>query len=129
MSLSSGTGSFRSDIEGLRAVAVLLVVIYHAAPRLLPGGFIGVDVFFVISGYLITSLLMRELAATGRISVPGFYLRRAKRLLPASVLVVVLTLTGAGLFLSPIEHNTVSETGIASLFNVSNIYFITSRLD
>lgn len=80
---------FRPDIEGLRAIAVLLVLVYHAGLPFLPHGFLGVDVFFVISGYLITGLLLRELAATGSISWPRFVARRARRLLPAAILVLV----------------------------------------
>src|SRR5215210_6325145 len=69
---------FRSDVEGLRAVAVVAVVGYHAGVPGLPGGYVGVDVFFVISGFLITGLLWRELAATSRLSLAGFYARRAR---------------------------------------------------
>jgi peptidoglycan/LPS O-acetylase OafA/YrhL len=80
---------FRPDIEGLRAVAVLVVMVYHAGLPFLPHGYLGVDVFFVISGYLITALLLRELATTGTISWPRFLARRARRLLPAAMLVLV----------------------------------------
>src|SRR5215468_3408929 len=83
--------AFRPDIEGLRAVAVLSVVVYHAGVLALGGGYVGVDVFFVISGFLITTNLYRELERTGRISFSGFYGRRMIRLLPASTLVVVAT--------------------------------------
>ncbi|HEY0002849.1 MAG TPA: acyltransferase family protein, partial [Actinoplanes sp.] len=72
--------SFRPDIEGLRAVAVLLVVLSHAGVPLLAGGFVGVDVFFVISGFLITTLLVKELNKTGSISLARFYARRGVRL-------------------------------------------------
>ncbi|SCF95418.1 Acyltransferase family protein [Streptomyces sp. Ncost-T10-10d] len=81
--------ALRLDIQGLRAVAVGLVVLSHAGVSQVSGGYIGVDVFFVISGFLITSLLLRELATTGRVSVRSFYARRALRLLPASSLVIV----------------------------------------
>ncbi|BCJ75970.1 acyltransferase [Catellatospora sp. IY07-71] len=86
---------FRGDIEGLRAVAVLLVLFFHAGVAPVAGGFAGVDVFFVISGFLITRLITSELARTGRVSLLGFYARRARRLLPgaAVVLVAVLLLT------------------------------------
>ncbi|WP_238431662.1 acyltransferase family protein [Streptomyces cavernae] len=92
--------ALRLDIQGLRAVAVGLVVLSHAGVSQVSGGYIGVDVFFVISGFLITSLLLRELGTTGRVSVRSFYARRALRLLPASSLVIAVTLGGAWLFLS-----------------------------
>ncbi len=82
---------YRPDIEGLRAVAVLLVLLYHAGLPFLPGGFVGVDVFFVISGFLITGLLIRELEQHGKVSLSRFYARRAKRLLPATAVVLVAT--------------------------------------
>ncbi|WP_019136426.1 acyltransferase family protein [Cellulomonas massiliensis] len=84
-------------LDGLRAWAVLAVVAYHLAPSSVPGGFIGVDVFFVVSGFLITTLLLREAADRGRISLPSFWLRRARRLLPALGLVVVTSLVAARL--------------------------------
>ena len=85
-------GGFRPDIEGLRAVAIGLVLVYHAeVVELVPGGFVGVDVFFVISGFLITGLLIRELERDGRVALGRFYARRAKRLLPAAGLVLVVT--------------------------------------
>jgi peptidoglycan/LPS O-acetylase OafA/YrhL len=84
--------AFRHDVHGLRAVAVLLVVLYHAGVPGITGGYVGVDVFFVISGYLITSLLLREIASTGRVSLPAFYARRVRRLLPAAGVVVAVTL-------------------------------------
>ena len=74
----------RRDIQGLRAVAVLLVVVYHALPDLLPGGFVGVDVFFVISDFVITCMLVRELDVTGGVDLQRFYTRRLRRLLPPS---------------------------------------------
>jgi len=80
----------RLDIQGLRALAVALVVIFHLWPKTLPGGFIGVDIFFVISGYLITAHLLREVDRTGTVSVTRFWARRIRRLLPASFLVVAV---------------------------------------
>jgi peptidoglycan/LPS O-acetylase OafA/YrhL len=82
---------FRPDIEGLRAVAIGTVLAYHAGIKVVPGGFVGVDVFFVISGFLITGLLVREVETTARVSFGRFYARRAKRLLPAASLVLVVT--------------------------------------
>src|SRR5690625_4716043 len=80
---------FRPDIQGLRAIAVGLVLLYHAGVPWLPGGYVGVDVFFVISGFLITGLIVREVERTGRLSLPKFYARRIKRLLPATSVVFV----------------------------------------
>ncbi|WP_050777817.1 acyltransferase family protein [Micromonospora sp. ATCC 39149] len=88
----SARSAFRGDIEGLRALAVVMVLVGHAGRDLAPGGFAGVDVFFVISGFLITGLLVAELERTGRIGLTGFYARRAKRLLPAAAVVLVASL-------------------------------------
>ena len=77
------------EIQALRALASVLVVIYHA--KLIKGGYIGVDIFYVISGYLITGLLLRELEISGSLSFKSFYLRRIKRLLPSSFLVLIVT--------------------------------------
>ena len=95
--------NYRPDLQGLRAIAILLVVLTHAGWASLPGGFIGVDVFFVLSGYLITGILLRDLAIDGRIRFLRFYARRLKRLLPALLLVLVVTLFAAGALLSGIE--------------------------
>ncbi|HSK34200.1 MAG TPA: acyltransferase, partial [Propionicimonas sp.] len=84
----------RQEIQGLRAVAVLLVVLFHLWPDRVPGGYIGVDVFFVISGFLITSHILREVERTGSVSLAGFWARRLRRLLPASYVVLVVTAAG-----------------------------------
>ena len=81
---------FRPDIQGLRAVAVIAVLLFHVWPDVVPGGFIGVDVFFVISGFLITGLLLREIESSGSISLLRFYERRVRRLLPAAVFVLLV---------------------------------------
>jgi peptidoglycan/LPS O-acetylase OafA/YrhL len=82
----------RADVQGLRALAVLLVVADHAGVELVAGGFVGVDVFFVLSGFLITSLLAREVATRGHVSIAGFYARRARRILPAATVTVLVVL-------------------------------------
>lgn len=111
---------FRPDIEGLRAVAVLLVVLYHAGVPGLPGGFVGVDVFFVISGFLITGLLASELVNRGRISFRGFYARRARRILPAATLVTIATVTASSVLLSPLAARSVDNDGLAAaLFGIN----------
>ena len=94
---------FRPDIEGLRAVAVVAVVLFHAGVPGVGGGFIGVDVFFVISGFLITGMLWREVSSTGGVRLSRFYGARARRLLPASATVGVVTAIGSAILLSPLE--------------------------
>ena len=89
--LSASEQKLRPDIEGLRGVAVLLVAAYHSGLPLIKGGFIGVDVFFVISGYLITRLLVEERESRGTLSFSGFYARRMRRLLPAAALMIATT--------------------------------------
>lgn len=121
--------SFRPDIEGLRGIAVLLVVLYHARFPYVNGGYIGVDVFFVISGYLITGLLMKEMETTGRISFLQFYARRSRRLLPAAALVLLSTL-GAGFFtLAPVEQSALAKTAITTALYCSNFRFIHQKTD
>ncbi|MEZ5923446.1 MAG: acyltransferase family protein [Hyphomicrobiaceae bacterium] len=114
--------SYRPDVDGLRAIAVLSVVAYHASPGYAPGGFVGVDIFYVISGYLISSILIRE-GATGQISLLGFYARRIRRLFPA--LLVVLTATAAlgWFYLLPHELAALGKHLAAGAAYVINIVF------
>src|SRR5690606_9102518 len=91
MTSSHGPSRFRPDIEGMRAIAILLVLLYHAGVPGFGGGFIGVDVFFVLSGYLITRSLLEEAGRSGTIHLREFYARRARRLLPAALLVLIVT--------------------------------------
>ena len=120
---------FRRDIEGLRAVAVILVVGFHASLPGFTGGFIGVDIFFVISGYLITDLLVRELRETGQLNFFQFYARRARRLLPAQALTVVGTLAVGALLLSPLEQKSLAYAAAATSLYVSNIWFLRNAVD
>jgi peptidoglycan/LPS O-acetylase OafA/YrhL len=114
----------RADIEGLRGIAVLLVVLYHAGIPFVPGGYIGVDVFFVLSGYLITGLLIDEFEKTGRLDLLGFYARRARRLLPAScVMLLVVALVGT-LVLSPLEMKPLAGTTLWTAVYSSNLWFL-----
>jgi peptidoglycan/LPS O-acetylase OafA/YrhL len=115
--------AFRPDIEGLRAVAILAVVAYHAHVGVLGGGYIGVDVFYVISGFLITDLLWAELEATGRLSFAGFYARRARRLLPAAMVVLVVTVAASALALPPLQMASVWKDGLAAALYVGNYRF------
>ncbi len=114
------TSPLRGDIEGLRAIAVLMVLFYHARIPGISGGFAGVDVFFVISGFLITSLLVREVQLTGSISIPKFYARRARRLLPAATVVLVATgMVGFAVFPALTRAQLGSDI-LASTFYVVN---------
>ncbi|WP_150308243.1 acyltransferase family protein [Planctomonas psychrotolerans] len=119
----------RADVQGLRAVAVLLVLLYHAGLPFLPGGFVGVDVFFVISGFLITGLVLREAAATGRISLPGFYARRARRILPAAALVLVTTAVLAMLVLPRTRWDDTGWHITASALSAVNWIFAADSVD
>jgi peptidoglycan/LPS O-acetylase OafA/YrhL len=111
---------FRPDIQGLRAVAILLVVLYHAGVPGVRGGYVGVDVFFVISGFLITGQLVREAAESGRIALLGFYLRRVRRLLPSAILVIAVTLLAARVVAPPLLTLPLSVDGIFAATYVLN---------
>jgi peptidoglycan/LPS O-acetylase OafA/YrhL len=118
-----GDREFRPDVEGLRAIAVLFVVLYHAGLSRLSGGYVGVDVFFVISGYVITGVLLRERATTGATSLLGFYARRARRILPAATLVLVVTVIAAHALLSVASaQQTADDAKWAALF-LANFHF------
>jgi peptidoglycan/LPS O-acetylase OafA/YrhL len=120
---------FRLDIEGLRAVAILAVVLFHADLPGVGGGYIGVDVFFVISGFLITGLLWREVKTGGTVRLPRFYGARARRLLPASATVGVATAIGAAVLLPPLQARSVLGDGIASALYVGNYRFAIQGTD
>ncbi len=120
---------FRPDIEGLRAVAVLAVVLFHARVPGLSGGFVGVDVFFIISGFLITGLLWREASTTGAVGLRRFYGARARRLLPASAAVGVVIMIGAAVLSPVLQSRSVFVDGIASALYVSNYRFIAQGVD
>jgi len=117
------TQTFRPDIEGLRGVAILLVVFYHVGLPGFSGGYVGVDVFFVLSGYLITGLLVKEIEETGRLRLTRFYGRRARRLLPALTLTVMVTCVASFLLLSPVEQTDILHSALATVAYGSNIYF------
>ncbi|WP_232050200.1 acyltransferase [Actinoplanes sp. OR16] len=112
----AGHLGFRPDIEGLRAVAVTLVVLAHAGVGRVEGGYVGVDVFFVISGFLITGLLLGEHRRTGTISLPRFYARRAMRLLPVATVVVLATVAAAWLWLPATRFKAITVDALFSTF-------------
>jgi peptidoglycan/LPS O-acetylase OafA/YrhL len=113
---------YRADIDGLRAVAVALVVAFHAFPRLVPGGFVGVDVFFVISGYLISGNILSKLGR-GRFTVADFYIRRARRILPALVLVLAATLLIGRVILVPPVYQRLGLEALSGALFVPNFVF------
>lgn len=120
---------FRGDIEGLRGIAVLLVVAYHAGVRWISGGFVGVDVFFVLSGYLITGILVKQVARTGRVDYAQFYARRMRRLLPAVTLTLVAVLVASRIVLGPMERIEPALSAIATALYSSNLFFLTRAID
>jgi len=114
--------NYRADIDGLRAIAVLSVVIFHLDVSGFQGGYVGVDVFFVISGYLITSIILRSHEdATFRMST--FYARRIRRLVPPLLVTVALTLVGAALVMTPDDLIATSRSAAAAIFSLSNFVF------
>ena len=121
------SNDFRPDVEGLRAVAVVAVILFHANLLGVSGGYVGVDVFFVLSGFLITRLLVRELASTGTLSLRDFWARRMRRLLPASLLVVLATVIVGVTVLSALAQRDLAIDTVASGTYTANFVF-ASRL-
>ncbi|WP_225562935.1 acyltransferase family protein [Rhodanobacter sp. DHG33] len=120
---------YRADLEGLRAIAIMLVVAVHASVPWLHGGFVGVDVFFVLSGFLITGLLVQEVSGSGRLRFAEFYVRRLRRLLPALLLMLLVVGMLASLLLAPVEQRDQSSAAAAAALWLSNIHFAFARLD
>ena len=121
--------AFRPDVEGLRAVAILAVVGYHVGLPLFSGGFVGVDVFFVISGFLITGLLVQEATSTGHVSLARFWARRARRLLPAATLVLAVVAVASWFMIPAIDHETTGFDITASALYVANLRFAFQATD
>jgi peptidoglycan/LPS O-acetylase OafA/YrhL len=120
--------AFRPDIEGLRGLAVSLVVLFHAgllsqASTRLTGGFIGVDLFFVVSGFLITGLLIRERERTGRISFSRFYARRVRRILPAAAVVLLITIPLSNQLVTLVQRSPVMQDAASAALSIANIRF------
>ena len=123
--------NYRPEIDGLRAIAVIAVIVYHIKINILnyeilSGGFVGVDIFFVISGYLITLIILKELYLTGTFSFKQFYERRVRRILPALLVVMLVSLPFAWIYLIPNSFVDFSKSIIYSLLFNSNFYFWSS---
>lgn len=114
--------AYRPDIDGLRALAVLAVIIFHFNKEWLPGGFVGVDIFFVISGYLITGIISHQ-AERGEFSFAEFYLRRIRRIVPATLFVTLASVIFGACFMLPEDSRSLSKSAIAATFSAANIYF------
>ena len=127
--LTEHSGHFRPDLQGVRAIAIFLVILAHAGLTIVPGGFVGVDVFFVLSGYLITGLLLRELDRDGRIAFMLFYARRLKRLLPAMMLMLIVSAGVASWLLSGVEARAQLTSAPFAATWTSNLYFSFITLD
>ena len=117
---------YRAEIDGLRALAVLPVILFHAGFEWFKGGFIGVDVFFVISGYLITTIIISEMAE-GKFNIINFYERRARRILPALFFVMIFCLPFAIILLAPSDLKDFGESLISTSTFSSNILFWWER--
>ena len=126
---AGGDRSYRPDIQGLRAVAVVLVVLYHCGVPGIRGGYVGVDVFFVISGFLITRHLLGEHRRTGRMSLRTFYARRIRRLLPSALAVVVVTMLVFRWWGPPLQAVPVAHDGLFSTFYAMNVHLATLGVD
>lgn len=117
---ATSASSYRPDIDGLRAIAVLAVLVYHAFPSALPGGFVGVDIFFVISGYLISRHILEELNSRS-FSIRAFYARRVRRIFPALILVMLVCLLFGWLSLTPGEYERLGRHVFAGALFLANI--------
>ena len=121
--IPSNSSLYRPDIDGLRAFAVISVLLFHLGIDWFPGGFVGVDIFFVISGFLITGIIKKEIETTGKFHFGAFYMRRIRRLFPALFLVLLITAFVAALLFSPSHFSRVGGAFSSALVSVSNIFF------
>lgn len=115
---------YRADIDGLRALAVLAVILFHTFPNELPGGFVGVDIFFVISGYLITQIILEELVS-GNFTAASFYARRIRRIFPALIIVLVATFAFGWLYFLPMELLSLGKNILASALFSANLMLLS----
>ena len=113
---------YRSDIDGLRALAIIPVVLYHAGIKLFSGGYVGVDIFFVISGYLITLIITEEIKQQ-RFTITDFYERRIRRIFPALFIVILFCLIAGAFFILPSDFKNFGKSIIATTLFVANIFF------
>lgn len=118
----SSSESYRADIDGLRGVAVLLVIIFHINKNIVPGGFVGVDIFFVISGFLISQNIFLQIE-NGKFSLTEFYRRRIKRIIPAMAFVVLLTTLFSQYLLLPVDALKEADSALWSMFSLANVFF------
>src|SRR3954470_443526 len=125
----SASSPHRADLQGLRAVAVLLVALGHAGVLFLPGGFVGVDVFFVLSGFLITALLLAEARAHGRVSLLDFYVKRARRILPAAALTLLVTNLAALYALNFVRAEQAIDDSLHAAAFAANFQFAARGVD
>ncbi len=121
--------TFRPDLEGLRGVAILLVLLCHVRVPGAEAGFVGVDVFFVLSGFLITGLLVQQLDRTGHLDLGAFYARRVRRIVPAALVVLVATLAAAQLVLSPLDIPRLTDDVLTAGLSVANVHFALGATD
>jgi peptidoglycan/LPS O-acetylase OafA/YrhL len=122
-----GDRSFRPDVQGLRAVAILFVVLYHAGIPGVTGGYVGVDVFFVISGFVITGVLLRERESKAQTSIVAFYARRARRIIPAASLVIIVTVFAAFVYLGSVTGRETAVDGQWAALFLANFHFAASE--
>ena len=126
--------TYRPEIDGLRAIAVFAVIFYHSDSELFdlnffPGGFIGVDIFFVISGYLITSLILKELKTTNNFSFKNFYERRTRRIIPALLTVILFSIPLGWFYLLPIDLIEFSKSILYTIGFSSNYFFYFADIE
>ena len=119
------SSDYRADIDGLRALAIVSVILFHLDKALLPGGFTGVDIFFVISGFLITSHIIND-TLKGTFTFKKFYIRRIKRILPALLGVIIFVLVGSFIIFTQFYFEKTGMESVAAILSFSNIYFFTS---